>query len=152
MAIQTREKEIEGAVYTVTQLTARRALRLKAKLIKMLGPVVAQIFITASEKSADIEKKDNIVKAIELLGGNLDEISFENIIVELLQGVRKDGVELQPAIIDLEFAGDLVTLYKVIWFVLEANYGSFFTMLGIGSEFPESHPAQAGTKKTFMRT
>ena len=43
--IQTKEKQIHGAVYSVTQLPARRALRLKAKLLRLFGPALAHLFL-----------------------------------------------------------------------------------------------------------
>lgn len=147
MAIQTLEKEINGAIYSCTQLPARRALKLKAKLIKLLGPMVAQIFSGGAQ-----EGNANIVKAVEALALNLDETVYESLVVEILQGVRKNGMELQPAIIDLEFAGDFGTLYSVLWFALETNFSSFFSLLGIGNQSPESLAPAHVTKKTFTRT
>lgn len=152
MAIETQEKEINGDRYTVTQLPARRAIRLKAKLIKILGPVIAQIFVTVTDaKSSEASQKTNMVKAVELLGANLNEVDFENTIVEILQGVRKNGIELVPAIIDLEFAGEIDVLYQVVWFVLEVNYASFFQMIRSGNQSQEPQPVAPPTKKTFTR-
>ena len=135
-----------------TQLPARRALRLKAKLIKILGPVIAQLYVAITEKSGKgDDMRTNITKAIEMLAVNLNEIDFENTVVELLQGVRKNGVELIPAIIDLEFAGDMGTLYQVLWFVIDTNFSSFFSLLGTGSKLPETQQLPPTTKKTFQR-
>jgi hypothetical protein len=149
--IETREKEINGAMYTVSQLPARRAIRLKAKLIKLFGPVLAQVFLNVGDVKSEQASKDSIVHAIELLGSSINEIEFENLVVELLQGVRKNGVELQPGIIDLEFAGDMAGLYQVCWFVIEVNYANFFSMLGIGNHLSESIQSPAITKKTFTK-
>jgi hypothetical protein len=147
--IETREKEINGAIYSVTQLTARRAIRLKSKLIKLFGPVIAQVFVNVADvKNAELEKKDNLVKAVELLSEHLNDVELENIIVDILQSVRKNGVELVPAIIDLEFAGDIGTLYQVCWFAIEANFSSFFSLLGIGNQSTEN-PSPVVTKKIF---
>lgn len=144
MAIQTIEKEINGAVYSCTQLPARRAIKLKAKLIKLVGPTLAQLF-------SDGEGAKSKVAAVELLANALDESNFSDLIVEILAGVRKNGMELQPAIIDLEFAGDFATLYHVVWFALEVNFASFFTLLGIGNQSQEKAEAAPVTKKTYMR-
>lgn len=43
--IETREKHINGSVYSCTQLPARRALRMKAKLLRIFGPALAQLFL-----------------------------------------------------------------------------------------------------------
>lgn len=148
--IETREKNIDGATYTVTQLPARRALRLKARLIKLFGPVIAQFFIASTENTSEEAKKADIVKAIEILGSHIDENSFENLITDMLSGVRKNGLELTPATIDLEFAGNMAGIYHVIFFVIEVNFSNFFQMIGIGipsnSEMPTPTP---DTRKIF---
>lgn len=142
--IQTQDKIINGSTYTVTQLPARRALKMKARLIKLFGPSMAQFFLSSDKKS-----DDGFVKAIEKLSLTIDENSFEMVAVELLNGVRKDGVELNPQLIDMEFAGDFDSLYKVLWFVIEANYSNFFSLIGIGSQsLPENKQSDA-TKKTY---
>lgn len=94
---------------------------------------------------------ENVVKAIEILSAHLNENEFESLVCEILQCVRKDGIELVPAIIDMEFAGDFDSLYQVLWFVLEVNFASFFSMLGIGSQSQDPQANQVATKKTFTR-
>lgn len=145
---QTLEKTINGSTYTVTQLPARRALKLKARLLKVFGPSLAQM-VFASNNAFD---QENVVKAMALLVDHLDDQTFEKLTVELLQGVRKQGIELTDGVIDSEFAGDLGTLFLVLWFVLEANYGSFFAMSGIGNPFKQPDPQpQTDMKKTFIK-
>ncbi len=132
--IETREKIIDGATYMVTQLPARRAIRLKAKLIKTFGS-----FFLSSEGSA-----------IQSMFQSLDENQFESLCMEMIQGVRKNGVELTPGTFDLEFAGDMAALYKLLLFVVEVNFANFFSMIGIGiPSFPEDQEPTNVTKKTF---
>ena len=144
--IESKEKSINGDTYLVTQLPARRALKLQAKLIRMFGPVLAQCFLTENNKNNDI------VKGLEILANHIDENAFESLIVELLQGVRKNGMELTPATIDMEFAGDMAGIYQVVWFVIEVNYANFFSMIGTGNLFsPEMPVPTQDMKKTFTR-
>ena len=157
--IQTREKQIKGALYSVTQLPARRALRLKAKLLRLFGPALAQLFLPGGnqENIAGLPfSKAEAVRAIESLMAQLDDKTFENLVLELCQGVRKDGMELTESVIDVEFAGDLGTLMQVLWFVIDCNFGSFFGESGIGRLFeaPASMPQnrQPDTRKTSIRT
>lgn len=148
--IETKEKTINGAKYTVTQMTARKALRMKAKLLRLFGPAIAQIFLPGKEKPMEgmAFSKDEAVKALTNLACELEEENFERLCMELLVGVRKDGIELSEQIIDLEFAGDLSTLFKVLWYVLEVNFASFFGEGGIGSLFVDPNPQkQTSTKK-----
>lgn len=152
--IETKEKEINGSRYTVTQMTARRALRMKAKLLRLFGAPLAQLFLPSGEEPIDgmAFSKDEAVKALQSLAMELDDKTFEFLIVELLKEVRKDGVELTESVIDLEFAGDLLTLFKVVWFVLEANFGSFFGEGGIGDLFtaPQTQK-QVTVKRSYTK-
>jgi len=147
--IETKEKRIDGANYSVTQMTARKALRMKAKLMKIFGASLAQIFLPSNEKpiSGMSFSKDEAVKALQSLAIGLDDETFEMLIVDLLRYVRKDGVELTEQIIDMEFAGDLAILFKVVWFVLEVNFSSFFGESGIGTLFKEEDPLKTTTMK-----
>lgn len=148
--IQTKEKTINGAKYSVTQMTARKALRMKAKLLRLFGPPLAQIFLPSKDKPMDgmAFSKDEAVKALQNLVCELQEDDFEKLCMELLVGVRKEGMELTEQIIDLEFAGDLASLFQVVWFVLEVNFASFFGESGIGNLFAAPiPPKQTSTKK-----
>lgn len=172
--IETKEKTIGNAVYTVTQLPARRALKLKAKLVKMFGPALTQIFLTSQdveEKRPDemttdelanqlsvsaVDKykiqdmrKGSVVRGVQLLVANLDEKTFDELCMELLQGVRRDGSEMTAGMVDQVFAGDLSSLYAVLFFVLEVNYADFFGLSGIGSLSQGLNPQEQDTKKTY---
>lgn len=173
--IETKEKAIGGSVYTVTQLPARRALKLKAKLVKMFGPALTQIFLTSQEveekrpeemttdelanqlsisavdkyKIGDM-RKSGVVKGVQLLVSSLDDKTFDDLCMELLIGVRKDGAELTASKVDQDFAGDLSSLYQVLFFVLEVNYADFFGWSGIGNLSQGiNQPQEQDTKKTY---
>jgi len=150
--IETREKEIKGSRYTVTQLPARRAIALKAKLIKLLGPSLMHLFNLSKDKS-DEDNSCILSKAIETLADKLDPVEFENLIVQLLATARKDGKELLPHVIDIEFAGDMEALYTLLIFALEVNYENFLSLVGlnIGSLFQGQKENPALTKKTFKK-
>lgn len=156
--IETREKQINGSTYSCTQLPARRALRMKAKLLRIFGPSLAQLFLpggTDKNMAGLPFSKGEAVKAIECVMLQLDDKTFENLVLELCQGVRKEGMELTDSVIDVEFAGDLPTLMQVLAFVVDCNFGSFFGESGIGSLFKEEPPMpqsrQPDTRKTSIR-
>lgn len=145
--IETREKVINGSTYSATQLPARRALKLQYKLIKIFGSAISQVLLPSlSDDKGKVEgstislgiDKRGISSAIMSITSQMDDACFESLIKELVQGVRKEGRELTDSFIDTEFAGDLSTLWKVIWFVLEINFDNFFEDLGFGSLFNES--------------
>ena len=151
--IETHEKIIDDATYTVTQLPARRAIKLKAKLLKLFGPVIAQFFVISDSKDDSQEYKSTFVRAVEKFALDIDPNTIDTLIVEILQGVRKNGMELTQATIDVEFSGDIAGIYKLIMFVLEVNYLNFFQMVGIGHLFEPLTPIpkEAITKRTYMR-
>lgn len=137
--IQTIIKDINGSKYEITQFTARRALRLQARLIKALGPFLFELSSSPG-------------KAIQLLAESVSENELESLAVDILSSTRKSGMELTPAIIDMEFAGDLGTLYEVCKAVLEVNFENFWKALGIGKKEgqPMSEPQEV-VKKVFTR-
>lgn len=127
--IETLEKEICGSNYAVTQLPARRALRLQAKILKLIGPAFSYLFVNANK---DIENADSsLPKALTMLLSELDDKTFDIFVMEMLQGVRKNGVELNEKTVDLEFAGNLNELFLVLQHVLEVNFGDFLQENGI---------------------
>ena len=124
--IETLEKTIGDSVYSVTQMPAMRAIRMQARLLKLLGPSFAAI-VTSNDANPD----SSLPLAIGLLVEKLDERTFETLVIDLMQGVRKDGSELTKPKLDLDFAGKLNDLFLVMQFVLEANFSDFFQEGGI---------------------
>lgn len=129
MTIETKTKEINNETYSVTQLPARRALRLQAKLIKLFGPAAAEIFVAAGTNLSTADH--SLPKAISLLTNELDDKTFDSLVIEMLQGSRKNGEEITEKSIDLMFAGKLNDLFLLLAFVVEVNYGDFFQEGGI---------------------
>ena len=127
--IETLETTIDDCVYSVTQMTARRAIRMQARLFRLLSSSIGHI-VTSAQKNIDNAER-SIPQALSLLAENLDEKTFELLILDLLEGVRKDGMELKPAIIDIEFSGNLNNLFLLLRFVLEVNFKDFFSDRGI---------------------
>jgi hypothetical protein len=127
--IQSREKTIDGAAYMVTQFPARRALALQTRLLKLLGPSLA----TALGGIHDgVIEAPVLSLALQQLGDKLDESAAVDLVMQLLASTRKDGQEITDGVFDLEFAGQMDTLYKVLGFVLEVNFGGFLARSGIG--------------------
>ena len=145
--IETKEKTIDGHNVMVTQFPGRRALLFKTRLIKLIGPSIAQMF--TGENPLDGKELDFsiIAKALDKLAETLNEDEYVKFVLDLLQYSRFDGQEIKESVFDTEFAGNLLLMYKVLWFTLEVNYGSFFGESGIGkilSAIP--HPQVKGTK------
>lgn len=152
MGMQAQEKTINESIYTVTPFPARLGLKLKMRLIKLLGPSIAKA-VTAldlNEGGSVLESEldgDLIGQAIASLTENLGDDTVD-LMLDLLKSTRKNGVELNEQVFNLEFAGDYVTLYKVLYFVVEVNYGVFFGKGGIG-ELAEKMPMPSVVKQSI---
>lgn len=142
--IETKEKVIGNSNYAVTQMTAIRALKMQARLLRLIGPSFGAMIASGDDSS--------IPMAISLLTDKLDEKTFENLVLELTQGVRKDGEELTRSKIDLDFAGNLNELFRVLQFILEVNFSDFFQEGGIIAELRKTAdratPLSPDLKKT----
>lgn len=125
--IETKDKQIGDSVYSVTQMPGLTALRMQSKLLKLVGPSFTQMIASSVAKNLDA----GLPSAVSLLVNQLDPDTFENLVKDLLRGVRKDGREITKDILNLEFAGNLNELFQVLQFVLEVNYADFFQEGGI---------------------
>ena len=129
--IQNKEIVINGNTYTVTQMPARRALKVQAKLMKLLGGAFSHT-ITAKDKQDMIKQ---FPKIISLLVEQIDEKTFDSFVMELVEYyVRKNGKEITDKNFDLEFAGSLNELFLLLQFILEVNFSDFFSEGGIMSD------------------
>ena len=89
---------------------------------------------------------------MELLSNSISDDTLEVLVVEILSSTRKEGMELTPATIDMEFAGDIGTLFEVVRFALEVNFENFWKALGIVKKEGQSVPEpQEAVKKTFTK-
>jgi hypothetical protein len=132
---QPQTREIDGHTYVVTLFPGRRGFKLKTTLLKKLGPGLAAMIGSAKGESVSEADLDGpaLAAGVETLFANLgspDEIM--SLIEKIVSMTRRDGKEITGALIDLEFPGHFTELYKVVWFVLEVNFGDFFGGAAIG--------------------
>jgi hypothetical protein len=125
--ISTKEKTIDGRSVMVTQYPGRRSIEYKARLLKLVGPSLARTLAGAEGFSFEA-----IVPALDAFIEILDPKTFVSFLLELFCSTRIDGKEITDQVFDDEFAGDMMFLYRVLWFTLEVNYKSFFDKAGIG--------------------
>lgn len=148
----------EGRVIKVTQLPAMRAVKLAARIGKLVGPALA----AAMDKGADANVDVGVVARV--LFDRIDPDELEKLLRELFATTtRGDGsgrtVPLND-VFDFEFAGDgLADLLKVVQFALGVQFGTFGSALrAVGSAVmpktaphlspvPTSNDGQASTKK-----
>lgn len=144
MGIQTREVEIRGRTFRVTQMTPMRSLKLLNKLGKVLGPALAR---AGAALGAGGEKPEDLLDAhidFGAMGSALaalfqelaDDAQFEHVLRGLLSGaVVVADEKVQPlfgadgtgssAVFDAVFADHPADAYKLALFSLEVNYSDF---------------------------
>lgn len=139
MAIEKREKTINGNKYLVISFGGMEGVRIKALLMKHVGPALLSLAAVAmaSGKKKILEMDLDPHMIADLFEGMLktmDENEYVKFILRLLANTWKKDIQITEEIFDAEFAGDYGTLYQVLFFVLEVNYKkSFFDSGGIGS-------------------
>jgi len=146
--IKTEEKEIDGLRFSVTQLPGMRGLRMSVRLGKLLGPALARAAgaATGGLASLDVSKLSG---AVDALFEHLTEDEIESVTKALLESclVTIEGKTgpLMP-MFDTVMGGKVATVYKLLRFAFEVNFGNFFGGLAaLGAQFgagPESRPLQ----------
>ena len=138
MAIQTQHKEIDGHKYSVTTFNGLEGVKVKAILMRHLGPSLFSLGMlgVGSKKNFTEMDIDPLVmtKLFEDLFTRLDENQYATFILRLLSCTLRDNVAIDEELFKAAFAAEYGTLYKVLFFVLEVNYKkSFFGEGGIGN-------------------
>jgi hypothetical protein len=125
--VESKSKTIDGVNFTVTQFPARRAFAVQARLIKTLGPALGAAVGKGVGGEVDLSA------ALQKLADNIEADTLVALAQELLASTRADGKELAgDAAFDMAFTGKLLTLYKVLAFLVEVNFADFFGAGGIG--------------------
>jgi len=158
MAIETRNKTIDGHQVMVTQYPGTTSLTNKVRILKLLGPGVGETLskVSPEEATAGVasSKLEIFIQVLGNVCGTLDPDKFTEFVLELLIGTRikvggtsGDYQEITREIFDLEFAGQLLLMYKILFFVLEVNYGNFFGKGGLGEFLKRKQPISPAIRK-----
>lgn len=129
--VETKDKKIDGKEITVTQFPAFEGLRIKTRLIKIVGPALGSLIGEGTGRGDLMSRDVNLDKAIEALVQTLDEEETPILIERLLKSTRIGGREITRDVFNMEFAGNYALLYKILAFVIETNH--FFDFLTTGS-------------------
>jgi len=131
--MQTITETVGGREYTVTQIPAKRGLRLFNRLCRIFAPPAAKAFGSlAGELSLARFMAGGLgsfAEALVLLFEKLSEQEQEAILRELFEGARfrNDDGKMLPLWehFDVAFAGRLAEVYLVAAFAMRVNFGSF---------------------------
>jgi len=127
MSILAKTEIISGRTVTVTPFPGRTALFYKAQLIKMFGPSLAVVI------SKQFTTGEDVAPILEKFLQGISITEFSNLTSKLLASTLLDDMPITDAVFDLEFAGNLTLMYKILGFVLKVNYADFFEMAAIGN-------------------
>ena len=138
MAIETRTKTIGEHEVSVTQFPARRAIKLKMRLINIFGPAIGELLgsVDKVKGSSVIDaniKGSSLSAGFAKLAGAVDPDLMVALMEQLFTSVRLDGREFSWEMADTEYAGDIGRLYEIAYFVLRVNFESFFDKGRIGT-------------------
>lgn len=125
MSLKTSTRSIDGMDVSVTQLPARKGLKLAGKLGRIIAPVLSHI--NGVSLDSDLTA---LAPALTALFSNLEDRDYDTLLLEILcmtavvtQGHRHELTSLEK--IDFVFGGDMPKLVKVCAYALEVNFGDF---------------------------
>ena len=140
MSLRQESKLIDGHDIQVTAFTALKGLSIKSRLIKIISPAFSGLAKSVKLKNGisilDSELNLELIgEALQHLMENIADPKVIDLILELLEFTTYDGKVLKKEIINIEFAANYLTLYKILIFVIDAN--RFFGKRSIGKIFEE---------------
>jgi hypothetical protein len=122
MACRTESKTIGDHEYSVTQWPAERAMLMKLRVLKIVGPAMAALV----GKDGVGQEADALEHGIHALFSNATPEEIMGLVKESVVGVARDGTKLTNTSFTEHFSGDsLLEVYQVFAFVMQVNYGNF---------------------------
>lgn len=141
MACRSDKREIQGRIYTVTQMPATVSIPIQVKLAQMLssaaGPLLKQVTGGGGENVGMQALSDAFGAVGDIITNHMPPNEFLAFAQKLANPayvhVSAKDHEVAPLDFESEFSGDdMVRLYPLLLFILEVNYASFFGASGLG--------------------
>lgn len=134
MACKTESEMIGEHEFSVTQWDAEKAMLMKLKVMKTIGPAFALIagdFIGDGE----VENADGFAAGINTMFEHNSPEEIVALVKECVVGVACEGKRMTATSFNEIFSGDdLMDVYKVFAFVLKVNYGNFLKGRLVGGQ------------------
>lgn len=140
MAIETHEikltdKKKKSVNIICSDFPARKGLAIAQRLGELVTPLLS-IVDSKNIKSKSISLMDidvNMSTLADALSKSIGDPDLLHLIMDLMSFTRVDGQEVNiPEVFDIVFAGNYELLFKVLKFILEVNFKSFFGGEAIG--------------------
>lgn len=123
-------KTIDGNEYIFYQMPINNGLEVLFELLKIIAEPVG--VIGGSSEKLDVTnllnieiKSDSLGTALKALASNMDSKNTIELINKLFKYVKHQGQALSE-ILDPHFTGRYLSLFKVLFAVLEVQFGNFF--------------------------
>ncbi len=113
---------LDGKIYTVQALPAKRGARLFVKTMRLVGPGLIMAFDPAMQKESTGGEK--FASAIALAFQAADDGPFDEVFAELLDTVEENGVSIKDRW-NVQFSGKLWKLFQIAGFAIGAHFGDF---------------------------
>lgn len=148
--ISTKEKNINGHDYQVTQFGAMAGIRLAVRIVKTLGPSLAQLGNVKGGLAALMESDTselNIGLMVEQLLANLDGEGTPKLILDMFGQTQRDRVQMDERGFNDAYAANYMEMAQAIMFIVEVNFGDFFGVLEQGKALTGNRPLSDPEKK-----
>jgi hypothetical protein len=133
MPVKTIEKEIDGHNIKIVQFHAVRGFKIKARLYKVVIPVLSSLVDLKDLKTDKnlLDANIDFSRAFVSLGAVLDPDVLFSLLSDLLSGAFIDGQMIDEKVFNETFIGNYNLAYKIAYEVIQAN--GFFDLGGIGN-------------------
>ncbi len=142
--LKSETEIIDGITFTATQFGAMRGFSILGRLVKTVGPAIS-VLSSANPDSEVSELAPAIAGALR----DLDPDVALVLAVDVLMGTTAlmtgpNGVqaliEISRSNLDVVFNGRLMTMFKVLAFVVKLNYSDFFAGSAPDAALPSLTP------------
>lgn len=124
MAITRKTVEFDGTEYEIQAFVATKGIRIFKTLAKLIGPSFKALSEAKDEEAA-------ASLAIVALLDSMDDVAVDELMKQLMSGVTKNKAELN---FETEFMANYGLLIKLAQEVVNLNWGSLFSALGMPEE------------------
>ena len=118
--LDSKEKTIDDIQVRVTMFPGLRGLKLKGRLLKIVGPALGKAIKAIDGKTENLFSQDidmgAVGEALSSLTEKLDDPGVTELILDLLKSTTADNKEVDKNYIDFDIAGKYTTLYKMLLF------------------------------------